>query len=170
MTTIVNLPDKICPHCNGTKWITTSNKHICKNGNISIYHGYQCYTRNKENRLKQIDKKREDSKEYYKRYKANPENLKKIKERSKDRYLKYGEKYREKGRIQAKRYHDNNREKVINKKRENRLNLTDHYIKSTLVIKTNLKYQEVPKELIEIQRKSLQLKRKVWQNQLKQKM
>ena len=93
MTTIVNLPDKICPHCNGTKWITTSNKHICKNGNISIYHGYQCYTRNKENRLKQIDKKREDDKAYYKRYKANPENLKKIKERtsfrSVDHFIEY---------------------------------------------------------------------------------
>jgi hypothetical protein len=169
MTTIVNLPDKICPHCNGTKWITTSNKHICKNCNISIYHGYQCYTRNKENRLKQIDKKREDSKAYYKKYKANPENLKKIKERSKDRYLKYGQKYREKSKIQAKRYRDNNREKVINKKRENRLNLTDQYIKQTIVIDTNFKYSEIPKELVEIQRKSLQLKRKVWQNQLKQK-
>jgi len=103
--------------------------------------------------------------EQRKRWRIN--NLDKVKEQEKKYYLKYkengkmvldGRKYRARKKndpIRSAKTREYFRE-VAKQRREN---LTDIYIKSTLVLDTNLKHSDIPQELVELQRKQLKLKR-----------
>lgn len=154
MPTVI-IPEKICSHCGGNKYMMTKQKH-----NGKIYIKYQCLV------------KREEKRTIWR--KSNPD---KIKEQSKRAYAKYYntdkwkatnsayiEKNREKINATNKLWRDNSekyRIKVKRKADKMIRELSDQYIKLTLTRRSGIAYSEVTPELIEIQRKSLKLQREL---------
>jgi hypothetical protein len=147
----VTIPDKICPHCGGNKWMMYTHKHVTKDGQLKEYTLYDCYTRRKEykktNRNKYIQKASKASKELSKKY--YQKNIEKIK-------------------IYRKEYRENNKEKVkeINRKscKKHILNLPDSYIKLKIIRNSCLKPQDIPQELVELKRQSMLLTRQTRNN------
>jgi hypothetical protein len=157
----VDIPDKICPHCGGTRWFLYYRKY-----KDTVYTKYTCSLRQKQNI------------ENWK--KANPQAYKASMKKSKE---KNKHKHREKEKIRAKAYYAKNRDKVINRSKqwkENNLEvykkhrkkidkeasliLSDRYIKSLICDDRSIEYGEITPELIELKRKQLLLKRKIKQH------
>lgn len=104
----IDIPDKICPHCGGTKWYAFKQNKYTK---------YNCSLKKKENLLNY--------------HKLNPEKSKIYKRKT-------------------------NRKKCIR--------LTNSYIKELIIQNTNLSFNDVPQELVEIKRNQLLLKHKIKNN------
>jgi hypothetical protein len=104
----VDIPDKICPHCGGTRWYT-----FIQDGKLKK----TCYKR-KQDYLLQF-------------YKDNP-----------GKHLSYRRKsFKEKSK-----------------------KLTTSYIKELIVQFTDLSFDDIPQELVELKRKQLLLKRQIKNN------
>lgn len=158
---IVNLPDKICSHCNGSKWhycLKKSGFNI-KTGERYIYSYYRCVVllseqakqrhidiMNNPERLEIKHKRNTRNQSMYR--KRHPER---VKEQKKEEYLKHKDTHRL-------------RKQKSDKKR--RKELSDLYIIETIIhVKGSIiKKSDVSKELIEIQRKSIKLQRQIKQN------
>jgi hypothetical protein len=160
----VDIPDKICPHCGGTKWFLVYQKYKDK-----VYTIYNCRTKRDESNKKWNSENRE------------ARNL--IHKRSKDK-VKHTEDYIKKNRKRASVYYQNNPDKVKTNSKNARLknpdkynqyvklakkryvkDLSDIYIKELICYKTEISRKNIPQELIEIKRKQLLLKRKLKQCQ-----
>lgn len=137
----VVIPNKICPHCNGTTWFLQIRK---KDG----YKTYNCYKK----KLESIKRWRTTT-EAGKKYKANARKLESHKKAQKKFFSKpemkalknmYARQAFEKGK----------------------LTLNDTYVKSRITVSTKgiLKHQDITQELIEIKRKQLLLNRKLESN------
>ena len=42
----IDIPDKICPHCGGTRWKIKTDKYTKKDGSISLSTWYLCHKKN----------------------------------------------------------------------------------------------------------------------------
>jgi hypothetical protein len=135
----IDIPDKICSHCGGTKWYKRnlkSNYFVCykklqeTHKKYYIHHQEECKTRtiNNWNKIK---------------------NIPGIKEKASISRIKWGHKNPDKIKI----YKKNNYEKI-------RENLEDPYVKRLIIQYTSLKLKDIPQELIELKRKKLLLTRK----------
>ena len=155
----IDIPDKICPHCGGTKWYVYVNK--------KGYTKHSCFLKLAENRKawRQTPKGKEVMSNYFKtevgkkhreKYLAKP-STKEL--RSKLALLQY---YKEKA---------NNPEKVKNRRNKDnkklREKLTDGIIKHYIIrsySESQLNHSDIPQELIEIKRKQLLLTRQIKNN------
>lgn len=137
MATVI-IPDKICPHCNGTKWRVEYDAAPTKANPEKLRVRYRCS-------IKAYEKTE--------RWRANHPNH--VREwgigstRGRVPNPQYNqEKYRQRHKAQDKR---------------DCKNLTDRYIKLILTdsYKSVIKGSDIPLELIELQRNSLKLKRQL---------
>jgi hypothetical protein len=139
----VDIPDRVCSHCGGTKWYTD----IQKNKN-SIR--YTCVVLSKErsrkNYLNNTEQYKKKARESEKRIMQDPSRRRKLNE---SRY-----KWRKKNPEKVKLY---------KKKSNNRIRKTlqDEYVKRQIVHNTNLSFKDVPPELVELKRKQISLLRQV---------
>lgn len=161
----VDIPDKICPHCGGTKWYYAPKKNqTCKKLIDERWNNW---------RNSNIEYFRKKRREYYhtkvdktEHYKRNKENALK----NPDKIRQYKVKYytSEKGKNNLKQYRILNAEKVKQWKKGQKIKsietISDSYIKELIIQNTELSFKDVPQELIEIKRKQLSLKRKIKNN------
>jgi len=153
----IDIPDKICPHCGGTKWYMT--KHT--NGKLHIN---TCFYKMAERRkaFRATDKGKEFTNNYYKTP-AGKKHREKYQEKESTKKLR--------SQLAINQYHrdmKNNREKVLERKsrydKKLRAKLTDGIVKHYIIKSCSefgLKINEIPPELIELKRKQIQLYRKL---------
>lgn len=135
---IVILPDKVCSHCGGTKW---KQRFVINNkGETLITHN--CYQKAKEAlaRYHQTSKYRECIKKQW------INNKEKLSQRHKKWIANNNELY-----------------KAINKKKNDKYTkeLSDVYIKCLLTRRSEIKRSQITPEMIEMERKSIQLQRQL---------
>jgi len=154
----VNIPGKVCSHCNDTKWLEYKIK---VKGEVITR--WTCAI-----------KRRETNRRYEKN---NPEKLIEYRKRN---YLIHGKKYQEKFKGYRANYYLDNKEKILeysrkweknNPERYKELvkrkdkkaidNLSDRYLKLNLSNYSLLHYSEIPQYLIELKRKQLLLYRQI---------
>lgn len=154
----VNIPGKVCSHCNNTEWYEYKIK---VKGEIITRWTCAIKRREKNERFK----------------KDNPEKLIEYRRRN---YLIHGKKYQEKFKEYRANYYQDNKEKTLEnlrkwkknnperfkeliKRKDKRAidNLSDRYLKSNLSNYSLLHYYEIPQDLIELKRKQLLLYRQI---------
>jgi hypothetical protein len=137
MPTVI-IPDKICPHCNGTKW----KQRFVTNKKGEVLTTYNCYERFKEALA---------------RYYQTP----KYRELIKRNWINNKEKLSKRNREWAT--NNTNLDKTIRKNRNNRYtkDLSDVYVKCLLTRRSEIKRSQITAEMIEIERKSIQLQREL---------
>ncbi len=164
----IDIPDKICPHCGGTKWYVKTDKYINKNGVLKQYISHSCIIL-----VKERDKKWKSE---------NPEKRKIIYKKSKDK-VKDTEEYKIKNNQRVRAWYKLNKEQAIQnsknaklrnpekykmfslvKNRKEVANLGDNYIKSLLSKDKELSFKDIPQQLVEIKRKQLLLTRQIKNN------
>lgn len=133
----IDIPDKICPHCGGTKWKTEYRKKPTKADPDKTLIRYRCAIRGKE----RLDRWAEN----------NPDRWKSYPKRNKPAgYYKTPER-REQGRLKTKRESDN---------------LEDNFIKRMIMGNLkDISRSEIPQKLIGIKRTQLLLSRQLKQLQ-----
>ena len=147
----IDIPDRICPHCGGTKWKTEYRKKPTKANPEKRTIRYRCAEKSAERekrwRLNNLDKIQE-----YCRIRSREKD----KERTASGYWKTP-KMRESYRIRAKRKSET---------------LPDHFVRNMIVqvnnkAKSNIKLNssDIPQKLIDIKRKQLLLTRQLKQLQ-----
>jgi hypothetical protein len=155
---IINIPEKVCPHCNGTRWYSRTTK---------------------EGVLIEICAIKKD--EYNKKWRVKfPEKANAICKRSKDKY-KDTDEYKRKNRERVAKWNKANPEKTklkikatvlrhkerydeINRKTDKRLRETLHDCYMVRLIRgttPKLYLPNIPKELIDLKRKQILLKRQI---------
>jgi len=148
----INIPEKVCPHCNGTMWFKFNVKN-----KLSTSIVYRCVKRvldinrkskrNPINAKKALDKYRqtENFKSVQSLYYSN--NKEKIIKRSKDWKSKNKDRYNE---------------MIYKSKKSYSKNLTDYYIKNLLVKREpHLKTDDISQDLIDMKRTQLLLMRQI---------
>lgn len=138
---IIDIPDKICPHCGGIRW--SIRKEIIKD---KIKYRYRCPNQEAESKRIRIEKTPNFYKDLYKRRGKEVRN--------KYVLLRY---------FQSEKY-KNRENKRVKKQRDD---LTDTYIKSLILRDINrsiINASEVPLNFIELKRKQIQLYRQLKQN------
>jgi rRNA maturation protein Nop10 len=133
----IDIPDKICPHCGGTKWKTEYRKKPTKADPDKKLIRYRCAVKGKE----RLDRWSENNPDRWKNYpkRKKPEGYYKTPER------------REQARLKAKKESDNLEDNFIY-----RMILTRHH-------KDELKRSDIPQKLIDLKRKQLLLTRQLKQ-------
>ena len=163
----IDIPDKICPHCGGTKWFTKIDKRINKDGILKIYVTHTCSIINTERNKKWASE--------------NPEKRRMMSKRSKDK-VKDTIEYKTKNNERVKTWYKLNREQAIqNSKnakirnpekyrllslkrcRQDRKTLHDNYVKALACQDSELSFKDVPQKLIDLKRKQLLLTRQLKQ-------
>jgi len=163
----INIPDKICPHCGDTRWYYLAKRNI-----------YTCRKlideRNNKWIKSNIDHFREKKREYYHTKVDKAENYRKARER----FLKDPDKVRKYERIEKvkekrKQYRILNAEKVRKWTKEHktrgRKTLSNLYLKQIIIQHTDLVFKDVPQDLVEMKRNQILLKRKIKNNDNKEK-
>jgi hypothetical protein len=159
----IDIPDKICPHCGGTRWYFTKR-------------GYLCYLRNYEQNKRRYIKNREQC--LLNRKQWAEENKEKVKvhkkkcyEKNKQKYFLLTKKWNEKHKNKRKLYEVISRERnkesrqIYTKKRVELL--PDGYVINQIIRKKYrdcLKSSDIPQDLIELKRKQLTLTRQIKNN------
>lgn len=164
----INIPDKICSHCGGTKWFTKVDRYLKKNGELRESISYSC-AKLKEERTKLWNSKNRDKRNsIYKRCKEKVKDTKEYKEKNKARSrawrLMYPEKKNDYNTVYRQKYRDRYNSWCKKAKINSRVNLTDSYLKSLIIHDSILSCLDVPQDLIELKRKQLLLKRKIKSN------
>ena len=131
----IDIPDKICPHCGGTKWNLMTDKYTKKDGTISVSISYLChkkrYDREKKTRAK------------------NPEKYRNINNKASSKRRKTEE---------FKQWNSVYQKKLV-------ANVYPLYLARLIVKYTDdLNWRDIPQELIEIKRKELLLTRQLKNN------
>lgn len=165
----VDIPDKICPHCGGTKWCVFQKKDWRSfkfHGKLKYYTDYSCgnVSENGCARLKRL------------KYNPLKPRIKVTEEYTRNRINKYHKENKHKWPSQSKENHRETCRKLYhnNPKYKERLNesarkyaseLTDAYIKKMITSKSDILFaKDVTPELIELKRKQLLLTRKIKQH------
>lgn len=165
MPTVI-LPDKICPHCGGTRWYAVNNKHYNKLGELREYTSYQCYARRRElenqDKLLNPQKYRDKSK----RSKDKVRHTEEYKSKNRERAISWYIKNREKAMAARKKYYTENLEKCKEcLKKSSRLHVKkmgNSYLRELIVESTpGLSAKDIPIELVEIKRSQLTLTRQL---------
>lgn len=150
----IEIPDKICPHCNGTEW---------------YYHKKQntYYCRNKQKEKQKIYANTPEGKA---KLKASKDKYRlKSKEKINHYYKDYYEKNKEKYKIVCDKYHKTEKGKEALRRAKNKQseNLTDYYIVNNYYINLyvsegiKINRKDVTQELIELQRNKIKLERQL---------
>lgn len=130
MPTVI-IPEKVCSHCGGTKWIIEK-----ENRKYGIITRYRCSVR---------------ANERYKRWTANHA----------DRVLYYSKESNkvktESGHWKTEEY----KKKQLFRYYKDRDQVTDRFVKHRLAHKGPLSQSDIPQELIEIKRKQIKLTREI---------
>jgi hypothetical protein len=155
----IDIPDRICPHCGGTKWYVHTNKK----GHVR----HICFLKSSENRKawRSTDKGREFTNTYFKtevgkkhrkKYLSKPSTVKLRAELSKQKYHRDMKTNPEKVRLRR-----------VKSNKQLRHKLTDGMVKHCIVrsyTESQLRHSDIPQELIEIKRKQLLLTRQIKNN------
>lgn len=137
----IDIPDKICKHCGGTKWYFSNVKS----------HILYCFLLRKET-----------VKASYEKHKSDPyiiaskkARLRKWKDNNREHIRAYEIDYNKKSNVKLE-CRRRSAKKMID-------NLEDQYIKSLLIAKSPVKLskKDIPQKLIELERSQLLLKRKL---------
>lgn len=156
----IDIPDKICSHCGGTKWFVLYQKYKDK-----VYTVYTCAIRKMENQKKWNAENREKRCLIYKKSKDKVKHTQDYITKNRKRAAEYYKKYPEKVYAHSKISRLKNPQKwnlaSKLKKREYVETASDSYIKSLICQDNTLSYNDIPQELIELKRKQLKLKRQI---------
>lgn len=179
----IDIPDRICPHCGGTKWYLRVYKKLNKLG-----HPYQTYickpcdlASSKQWSQNNVERSKEIKQKSYAKLKGTEEFKVRVNENQR-RYIeanKHTDHYKNLQKQQKKRAwikHKNKivtRNKVWIKKNPDRVKkmyqkytkiLTDSYVRAKIARDSPLNSKDIPQDLIELKRKQLLLKRKLKQH------
>jgi hypothetical protein len=157
----IDIPDKICPHCGGTKWFQYNSKYKDK-----VYTKYSCSLKIKQN-TKRFQQNNPDKLKVYRRknYLKNSEKYSIIfKDYKSDWYKENKERIVKKSQEWAKNNPEKHKELRKKLDRKASKNLSNRYVKSILSDDGLLEYSQIPQDLIELKRKQLLLKRKIKNN------
>lgn len=136
MATII-IPDKICSHCGGIKWRIEYRKKPTKSNPDNRTIRYRCSVQSDERSYKWVLN--------------NPNKSKRYQKPKPDGYYRTPE-MKERYRLKAKRESDQ---------------LADNFIKNKILgesgslSRTTLSFKDIPQELVELKRKSIQLNRQL---------
>lgn len=159
----IDILNKICPHCGGTKWFLIYQTYKDK-----VYTIYNCRLKVDERNKKWNDKNKEKRCLIYKRSRDKVKHTQDYIAKNRKRAAEYYKKYPEKVYAHSKINRIKNPEKynLYSKLKKMKYVETaaDPYIKSLICQDNNLSYKDVPQELIKIKRKQLLLKRKIKNN------
>lgn len=161
----VDIPDKICPHCGGTKWMSGIIRRTNKKGDQICYTVYRCVVKAKETAMQ---------------YKTNNLDLVRKLERDKQKRKRLDPVFRKKASDRYKRYYSHNKEKVsetqkawvknnldkrrtISRKSASKYiaSLREGYLVRCIISNTFLKRPDIPQDLIELKRTQLSLMRQL---------
>jgi hypothetical protein len=128
----IDIPDKICPHCGGTRWNLMKSKYTKKDGTISVTTFYTCY------------KKRYDTSNKTKA--NNPEKYRAINKKASSKRRKT-EKFKQWNSVYQK--------KLV-------ANLYPLYLARLIVkYNKGLNWRDLPPEIVDIKRKHTELRRQI---------
>ena len=162
---IINIPEKVCSHCNGTRWYTRTTKHgvliqVCslkkdeynKKWRLKAPETYKAIRIRSRNKVKHTEeykaKNLKRSTNYCK------ENREKVRLQLANTHSKYKEKYKEKYA-----------EKVKERTKFNTETLSNSYIIGLIRGNTTGLYSfDIPEDLVELKRKQLILIRQIKQS------
>ena len=163
----VDIRNKICSHCGGTKWFTKIDKRINKDGILKDYVSHTCSIIKTESNKKWVSE--------------NPEKRRIISKRSKDK-VKDTIEYKSKNNERVKAWYKLNKEQAVQnarnakirnpekyrllslkKNRQDKINLHDNYVKALVCQDSGLCFKDIPQKLIDIKRKQLLLTRQLKQ-------
>jgi hypothetical protein len=167
----VDIPDKICPHCGGTRWIEYFIvKKSAKTGVIKTYTGRKCAKKN----IEFGNKWRKNNIEHHRKVvRERIQNKRKtcvdFANKERERKRKYHQKYKEERKLYRKNWAILNPQKDLDYSKKNMKNqvnnLTDYYVSRTIIGRNCiLKKNDIPQELIEMKRNQLLLTKKIKNN------
>ena len=146
----IDIPDKICSHCGGTKWKSENRKKPTKANPEKRIIRYRCAEKSAEREKRWRNNNLDKVQEYWRTF-----SRERNKEKTESGYW-MTPKMREYYRIKAKRESDT---------------LSSHFVRNLIVqvnnrAKSNIKLNssDIPKELVEIKRKQLLLTRQIKNN------
>ena len=149
----IDIPDRICSKCDGIRWNLRISKRLSSSG--EKYKWYICY----QCELIRLRKKQQA---YRIKYPDKIKSSNKISSiRIKNDSVRYQKRLEQTRHLKAKGLY-----KHLDKTYRDRIikNLTDNYIKRLIIVESNLKYSDIPQDLIDLKRKQLLLTRKIKQS------
>jgi hypothetical protein len=159
----IDIPDKICSHCNDTKWFVTYQKYKDK-----VYTVHTCFNKKIESQKKWISENKDKRLLMYKRSKDKVKQTDDYIKNNRARANKYYEQNPDKVKTTSKAVRLKNPDKYknickINKRKYVKF-LNDVYIKNLICQNSGLQFGDVPQPLIKLKRKQLLLKRQIKNN------
>lgn len=159
----IDIPDKICSHCGGTRWFVVYQTYKDK-----VYTIYNCRLKVDERNKKWNAENRERRCLMYKQSRDKVKHTENYIKKNRARANKYYKQNPDKAKAASKAVRLSNPIKYNNivkiHKRKYRKLLDDIYIKDLICQDSELQFKDVPQELIELKRKQLLLKRKIKNN------
>lgn len=156
----IDIPDKICPHCGGTKWYVFYQYY--KDNKYTLY---RCSKIVLEKSKEWRGANKEKTKLIYKRSRDKVKHTEDYIKKNQERASNYYKKYPERVKVNAKLWRLKNPEKtknIVQKVRKDGIkNLGNSYIKGLICQDTPLSFKDIPKDFIELKRKQLLLKRQL---------
>lgn len=155
---IINIPEKVCPHCNGTKWYTRTAKDGVL---IQI-----CSVKKNEYNKKWIVKFPEKQKAIRDKSRNKVKDTDEYKIKNRERSLNWNKANPEKTKLKIKATHLRHKERYneVSKKIDKRLRDTLHDCYIVRLIRgdtPSLYLSDIPQELIDLKRKQILLKRQI---------
>jgi len=164
----IDIPDKICSHCGGIRWITKKQKYVRKNGSIGESIEMICNVIQNDYEKKYNAKNSDKRKLVYKKYHNKLKDDLEYKEKNKKRSKLWRASHPEKSKQSSVLFRLNNEIKIKKWKKEynnkSTTELNDYYVKKLIKQDTILNSKDIPQKLIELKRKQLLLTRKSKQN------
>jgi hypothetical protein len=165
----IDIPDKICSHCGGIKWVVYQKTRTLASGEKKTYTNYKCAKKNLEHGAKWRDlhkeQHRKNAREYVKlRIKTDPKFASKEREKKKIYYKEHKEERQLYRKEWAKANIEKDRAYYRKSMKKQVENLTDYYIRRRVIGRDKLFKDDIPKELVEIKRKELLLTRQIKNN------
>lgn len=162
----IDIPDKICPHCDGTRWVTYQRTKTLASGEKKTYTFHKCAKKNIEAgnkwRKTHIEHHRKTAREYVK---ARRKIDVKFADKEREKRRIYSKMHKEERKLYRKKWAKVNveRDRAYYRKsaKKQSANLTDYYVCRRVIDRDKLLKNDIPQELIEIKRKQLLLTRQI---------
>ena len=162
----IDIPDKICPHCGGTRWCVFQKKDWRSakfHNTINYYTNYSCANFN-ENGCAKLN---------YLKYNPLKPRIKVTEEYTKERVRKYHQKNKHKWVSQSKEIHNercklyyktnpNYKKRIQDSQKKDCKILSDSYIKRMITQHDSfISRKDIHEELVELKRQQIQLYREI---------
>ncbi len=161
----VNIPDKICPHCGGTKWMSGIVKRTNQKGITKVYTVYRCIEKMKANAVvykqNNIDAVRAWEREKHRRRRLSEEFRKRCNKRHRNSYAKNKDKHLARNKAWLKANPEKAKEKNRIAALKHIRRLPDGYILNRITRGTTINKSDIPEEIIQLKRKQIMLKREL---------